>query len=76
MPEGLARVTAGEVEVDCVEALPHPAPDLKEPETQGADLQVGDVEPRQPAPDGLQEPVGGTVQQELELVKGQRPSGY
>jgi hypothetical protein len=61
-------MAAGQVQADHVKPLADPAPDLEEPQAQGAELEVRDVTPRQPAPQGIQEPVGGAVQKQAELI--------
>src|SRR5947209_15036396 len=68
VPERLSRVAAGQVERDDLQAPTDPATDLDEPEPEGRELQVRSLQPRQPAADGIQEPVGCRMEQEAELI--------
>jgi hypothetical protein len=61
-------MTAGEVEVDALEGLPHPPADLDESQPQRPELQMGLVASCEPPTDGVEEPVGGRVEREPELV--------
>src|ERR671934_417610 len=72
VPEGLSGVAARQMERDRTEVLRDPTANLEEVEAQGAELEVGHAEPSQPAADGIQQPVGGAVQQEAELVGPER----
>ena len=62
VPEGFAGMTASQVEGQPVQALTDPAADLYEPGPEGPQLQMGDLEPCQPALDGIEQPVGGAMQ--------------
>ena len=44
--EGLAGMTASQIEGHIVEVLADPAPDLSQPQPEGCELQVWDVETR------------------------------
>lgn len=71
-------MTAGEVQGDGVKALPDPAPNFEQPEPKGRKLQMGHpqcvpaspptMEACEPAPDGVQEPVGAGVEEQAELI--------
>jgi hypothetical protein len=64
----LAGVATGEVEGDHLQALSDLATDLDQPQAKGAELEVRHAEPSQPAAKCVEEPVGGTVQEQPELV--------
>lgn len=53
-PERLSGMTACQMEMDRIERLAHPAPDLEEPQAECAQLEMWLVEPCQPAPDGVE----------------------
>lgn len=59
---------AGEVQVDHAQTHAEPTTDLEEAQAQGSELEVGHLAPRQPAAQGIEEPVGGAVQQQADLI--------
>src|SRR5579884_2917056 len=65
-------MAAGQVQVDHAEALADPAAGLEQ--AQGAELEVRYLALRQPAPEGIEEPIGGAVQQEADLVGPEAPA--
>ena len=58
----------GEVQPDLGEELPDPAADLEEAQPEGVELHAGHAAPDQPAAQGIEQPVGGGVQEQPELV--------
>ncbi|MDB5056951.1 MAG: hypothetical protein JWO59_423 [Chloroflexi bacterium] len=68
VPEWLAGVRAGNGQGAAGQAAAHPAPDLDQMQAQGAELQVGHLEPGQPAPEGVEQPVGRGVQQRADRL--------
>jgi hypothetical protein len=68
VPKRLARVTARQVQLEAIQSLAHPAADLDEAQAHGIHLPARHARLHEPAPNGIQEPVGGGVQQQAELV--------
>jgi hypothetical protein len=58
------------VEGDVVQVLPDPAADLEQPKAQGPKLEVRDLEPSQPAADGVEQPAETTITGELRPIEG------
>src|SRR5215212_4133850 len=58
----------GEGEADAGEELADASADLEQTETQRVELHAGDAEPGEPASEGIEQPVGGGVQEQAELV--------
>ncbi len=57
-PEGLARVTGGEVEADAIGEFADAASDLQEAQAEGVELEMGGLRPREPAAQDVEEPIG------------------
>ncbi len=57
-PEGLARVTGGEVEADAIGQFADAASDLKEAQAEGVEWEVGGLRPSEPAAQDVEEPIG------------------
>lgn len=53
---------------EVVEALSDPAGNLDEPESEAIELHARDAQAHEPATERVQEPIGGRVEQESELV--------
>src|SRR5215212_1543991 len=68
-PERLARVAGGQMEANPIGELPDPAADLEQPQAQGIHLSAGGISPGEPAAQGVQQPVGGGMQEQAELVR-------
>jgi hypothetical protein len=68
VPERLARMTVRQVQLEAVQSLAHPAADLDEAQAHSIQLQARHASLHEPAPNGIQEPVGSGVQQQAELV--------
>lgn len=62
-------MTAGEVDLDSVEALPHQSTDLGQSQTEGNELHAWHLKLGEPLTEHVEEPVGGRMQQQAELIR-------
>ncbi len=67
-PPGLTGMTGGQPEANAVAPFPHPAADLDQPQAHVFQRHPGDPGGTGPATDGVEQPVGGGVQQQPKLV--------
>src|SRR5262245_37838492 len=65
----------GEGEADACGELADASADLEEAEPEGIELEAWDTESGQPAAEGVEEPVGGGVEEESELVGPEAVAG-
>jgi hypothetical protein len=68
VPEGFPRMTARQVDHDAADPLAHPATDLDETQTERAELESGETCLHEPAPQRIQQPVRGGMQEQPELI--------
>src|SRR5260370_42289710 len=68
LPEGFARVTAGQMEVKRWHPRAEPPADLDEAQSAGGGLHASDTGLEQDPPEGIQQPGGGGKEQPAELV--------
>ena len=68
VPEGFARMTAGQVDGHPADSFAHPAADLDQTQAQRGELEAGEPHLPQPASQGIQQPVRGGMQEQAKLV--------
>lgn len=68
MPEGFSWVTTRQMQAKTLDLLADPAADLQQVQAQRVEPQRSDAHLPQLAPEGIEQPIGGGMQQRAELI--------
>ena len=71
VPERLAGMARGQAQPDAIAELVDPTPDFEHLQPQGVQLHARHPHGPQPATQRIEQPVGGAMEQEPELIRGE-----